>query len=149
MTDRKTWLLLSAIFLLLWIYPGPGATEELSAGGNPYVWVTVGQVKVKAEAVRTPEKLYLGLGYRQDLPAGQGMLFFMPTREVQSFCMRGMQFPLDIIWIARGRITGIEANVSPGYQGSLISPEPVNFVLEVPGGFAAKYGVRPGEKVTW
>jgi len=148
MITRKPWFLFGAILLFLGAVAGLAAAE-LSAAGNPFVWVTLGQVKVKAETVRTPEKLYLGLGYRQDLPEGQGMLFFLPNQEVQSFCMRGMQFPLDIIWIAGGRVIGIDANVPPDYAGSLISPEPVNLVLEVPGGFTAKYGVKPGQQVTW
>jgi uncharacterized membrane protein (UPF0127 family) len=41
--------------------------------------------------------LYLGLSHRRDLPDGRGMLFIMPALEVQTFCMRGMQFPLDIL----------------------------------------------------
>jgi uncharacterized protein len=145
----KTKLLVGWILLLLWAQPGPAATEALSEFGNPYIWVTLGRVQVKAETVRTPGKLSLGLGYRDQLPAGRGMLFFLPLREIQTFCMRGMQIPLDIIWITQGKVVGIEAQVSPSYEGSLFSPEPVEFVLEVPGGFAAQNGIKPGTPVTW
>ncbi len=130
-----------------------GATRALGEGrskyGNPFLWVKVGQVKVEAEMVSTPEKLYQGLGQRRELPAGRGMLFVMPRVEVQEFCMRGMKFPLDIIWIVDGRVAGLEKNVSPQFTGVLASPQPVKFVLEVPGGFADAYGIKAGDRVSW
>ncbi len=123
--------------------------QEMSEFGNPFLWVTVGPVKVKAEVVRTPEKQFLGLGQRRELPEGRGMLFAMPSLEVQNFCMRGMQFPLDFLWIVRGKVVGIEKNVYPEYPGPISSPEPVNYVLEVPAGFADKYGVKVGDRASW
>jgi uncharacterized membrane protein (UPF0127 family) len=128
---------------------GSGGKPGISQYGNPWVWLQVGPVTVKAEAVRTPERLYLGLSHRQALPAGQGMLFFMPEKQVQVFCMRGMLLPLDLIWIDDGRVAGITPDVPPTFPGDLQSPQPVNFVLEVPGGFAAKYGIRVGDRVQW
>jgi hypothetical protein len=111
--------------------------------------VTVGKVTVKAEAVRTSERLYLGLSYRSELPEGRGMLFFMPAKQVQTFCMRGMRFPLDLIWISDGRVAGITRNVPPTFPGNLTSPGPVTHVLEVPGGFAHRHGIKAGDQVRW
>jgi uncharacterized membrane protein (UPF0127 family) len=123
--------------------------QEVSQYGNPWVWVSLGRVTVKAEAVRTPARLYLGLSYRRQLPEGQGMLFLMPEKKEQTFCMRGMRFPLDFIWINQGRVAGITRNVPPTFAGDLNSPGPVGQVLEIPGGFAQKYGVRVGDRVRW
>jgi uncharacterized membrane protein (UPF0127 family) len=141
----------AALWLVLSLGPGPGmaAGIEVSAYGNPFTWVTVGQVGVKAEVVRSPGKIYKGLGYRKELPPGQGMLFIMPRMELQNFCMRGMKFPLDIIWIARGKVAGVEKNVSPKFTGTVCSPEPVNFVLEVPAGFCERAGIKVGDPVKW
>ncbi|MGA9753510.1 MAG: DUF192 domain-containing protein [Desulfobaccales bacterium] len=122
---------------------------EVSEYGNPWLWVSLGKVTVKAEAVRTPERLTLGLSYRRELPEGRGMLFFMPEPEVQIFCMRGMNFPLDFIWIGEGRVAGITRNVPASFPGEVTSPAPVNYVLEVPSGFAEKYGVKVGDRVKW
>jgi hypothetical protein len=138
-------LLLAA--LLAWTASAAGA--DLSEYGNPYLWVSVGQVKIKAEAVRTPAKLYLGLSHRPNLPAGRGMLFFMPELQVQHFCMRGMNFPLDFIWIAHGRVAGLTRNVPADFPGNLTSPEPVNYILEVPAGFIDRYRLRVGDRVSW
>jgi uncharacterized protein len=71
----------------------------------------------------------------------------MPAKEVQSFCMRGMRLPLDLIWISDGRVAGITRNVPPTFRGSLTSPAPVDQVLEVPGGFADRYGIKTGDPV--
>jgi len=135
--------------LLLAVLSGLAGGQEVSEYGNPWLWVRVGQVTVKAEAVRTPAQLYLGLSHRPELPEGRGMLFFMPEKQVQTFCMRGMRFPLDFIWISQGRVVGLTRNVPPTFSGDLTSPKPTNFVLEVPGGFTVKYGVKIGDRVQW
>ncbi|MFZ5450501.1 MAG: DUF192 domain-containing protein [Thermodesulfobacteriota bacterium] len=142
--------LLPIICLWSWCC-GPGLLygAEFSEYGNPFVWVTVGPTGVKAEVVRAPGKLYLGLGYRQELPEGRGMLFLMPRMEPQIFCMRGMKFPIDIIWIAQEKIIGLAKNISPRFTGDLCSPRPVKFVLEVPGGFADRHGLKVGDPVKW
>ncbi len=128
---------------------GGAGGQEVSEQGNPWVRVSLGKVTVQAEAVRTPERLYLGLSYRKELPEGRGMLFFMPEKEVQSFCMRGMRLPLDLIWISDGRVAGITRNVPATFPGELISPAPVEQVLEVPGGFADRHGIKTGDPVRW
>jgi uncharacterized protein len=137
--------------LLLASLAGPGSAggQEVSEHGNPWVNVTIGKVTVKAEAVRTPERLYLGLSGRRELPEGRGMLFFMPARAVQTFCMRGMRLPLDLIWISDGRVAGITRDVPRTFPGDLTSPEPVTHVLEVPGGFADRHGIKAGDPVGW
>ena len=141
-------LLLAALVALAGL-AGQAGGQEVSEHGNPWVRVTVGKVTVQAEAVRTPERIYLGLSYRTELPEGRGMLFFMPNQEVQTFCMRGMRLPLDLIWISAGRVAGITRNVPPTFPGDLTSPGPVNQVLEVPGGFADRHGIKAGDPVRW
>jgi len=147
---------LAQIFLVLLILgslslpPAALAREELSPHGNPLTWVKLGQVKVKAEVVFSPEKLYLGLGQRQGLPEGQGMLFIMPIMVVQEFCMRDMRFPIDFIWLVPGRVAGMTRNVSPQDQRACYaSPEAVNYVLEVPAGFCDRHGIKVGAPVSW
>ena len=128
---------------------GPARAQQVSKYGNPWVWVSLGRVTVQAEAVRTPARLYLGLSNRRSLPEGQGMLFLMPEKQEQTFCMRGMRFPLDFIWINKGRVVGITRNVPPTFGGDLNSPGPVDEVLEVPAGFAQKYDVKVWDRVRW
>jgi uncharacterized membrane protein (UPF0127 family) len=140
---------LSATLLLLVAAAGAISAEERSEYGNPFTWVTLGQVKVKAEAVQSPQKTYLGLSHRKELPEGRGMLFAMPAKELQRFCMRGMNFPLDFIWLVPGKVAGLAQNVPADFPGEICSPEPVSHVLEVPAGFIERYGIQVGDPAHW
>jgi uncharacterized membrane protein (UPF0127 family) len=125
----------------------PVCGQELSEAGNHLTHLTVGDVPVTAEVVSTPEKLYLGLSHRPGVPAGRGMLFLLDKAALHAFCMRDMLFSIDIIWIAAGKVVGIDANLSPSYQGIVAPPVPVRLVLEVPGGFAEGHGIKVGNPV--
>ena len=78
------------------------------------------------------------------------MLFAMPSRAVQVFCMRDMRFPLDFLWLVDGRVAGITKNV-PHQDPKILcqSPEPVNYVLEVPAGFCDRHGITDGDPAAW
>jgi uncharacterized membrane protein (UPF0127 family) len=145
--------LIAGLFLASLAGPAAGAkpagNQEVSEHGNPWVTVTVGKVTVKAETVQTPELLYLGLSGRKELPEGRGMLFLMPAKGLQFFCMREMLLPLDLIWISNGRVAGVTRNVPQTFPGDLPSPGPVTQVLEVPAGFADRHGIKTGDQVGW
>jgi uncharacterized membrane protein (UPF0127 family) len=147
--NLSAWVMAGLLLTALSGLAGGAGGQEVSEHGNPWVRVSLGKVTVQAEAVRTPERLFLGLGYRKELPEGRGMLFFMPETEVQTFCMRGMLIPLDFIWISDGRVAGLTRNVPPTFPGDLTSPAPVSQVLEVPGGFADRHGIKAGDPVRW
>ncbi len=147
MNTIRTLLVACSVVWLAAALAAPSPGQEYSAYGNPITGVTLGKVLVQAEVVASPERLYLGLSHRPSLAEGQGMLFLMPEREVQHFCMRGMRFAIDIIWIVDGQVAGIEQNVSPTDDRTLTSPVPVNVVLEVPGGWSERHGVKVGVPV--
>lgn len=137
-----------AIFLIFGV-EAVAISGKVSEYGNPLIPVTIKGVTVNAEVVASPAKLYLGLGYRQALPAGRGMLFIMPSEEIQEFCMRGMLFAIDIIWIGEGRVVGCEKNVSPGDPRILASPTPVKYVLEVPAGFCDQHRIAVHDRAVF
>jgi uncharacterized membrane protein (UPF0127 family) len=156
MKNRKSLIGVGLLVLVLGglvlpaVLPAEEKLGEMSEYGNPFTWVTVGKVKVKAEVIGTPEKMYLGLGKRPELPEGRGMLFVMPRPQIQEFCMRDMRFALDFIWLGPGRVAGLTKNVSPQDQEACYrSPEPVNYVLEVPAGFCDRHGIRVGDRAAW
>lgn len=121
--------------------------DDWSPAGNPIRRLQVGEQLVNAEVVQTPDKLFLGLGGRTELPWGTGMLFLMPREARQQFCMRGMLIPIDIIWIHRQRIIGFALNLQPDDPGTFVSPGPADQVLEVPAGFVSASGLRVGDRV--
>ncbi len=143
----------TGLFLAGWLlvlsgcWPTAAWAYKTSAAGNPIVPVRLSKTVVQAEVVSTMDKIYLGLGGRQHLAPGTGMLFIMPTLELQHFCMRGMLIPIDIIWIAHDRIIGFHKDLSPKDPGTFISPAPADSVLEVPAGFVESAGLRIGDRV--
>jgi uncharacterized membrane protein (UPF0127 family) len=121
--------------------------HKTSEAGNPIISIRLNQTVVQAEVISTPEKLYLGLGGRRQLVPGTGMLFLMPSFEMQQFCMRGMLISIDIIWIAQDRIIGFHKNLSPKDPGTFTSPAPADVVLEMPAGFVASAELRVGDRL--
>lgn len=114
--------------------------------------VTVGNTTFKIELAKTPEERELGLGHRESLPLDHGMLFLFDSPGQYGFWMRGMKFPLDIIFISNNKIAGIFENLPPApdseiypptYGGNLIS----NRVLEINAGLAKKYNFKTGDRV--
>jgi hypothetical protein len=126
---------------------GSGSSQELSKFGNPIYSISINKITIKAEVVKSPEKLWLGLSGRQELPEGTGMLFVMPSLNYQHFCMRDMLLPLDFIWIAHQKIIGLSKNISPLDPGTMSSPAPAKYVLEVPAGFCEQHGLKVNDPV--
>ena len=112
--------------------------------------VVIGQQTICAEVVDQPAQLVRGLSGRASLADGRGMLFIFPRATIQSFWMKGMEFPLDIIWINNNQIAEfwLNAPVPTGRQIPSYQPKnSANYVLEVPAGSLAKYGWQVGEPV--
>jgi uncharacterized protein len=144
-----------AVGLVLLAALGAGACGSSSANKarSPKhvraVTVHVGGAQVRAEVAADAGARRRGLSGREGLAENRGMLFVFPDREPRTYWMKGMRFPLDIVWINRGRVTGIERD-APVPRGELRlypSSGPVDRVLEVPAGWAARHGIRAGARV--
>ena len=89
-----------------------------------------------------------GLMWRSELPDGTGMLFIFPTEVVQSFWMRNTLIPLDLLFIDKQlRVVGVVQSAEPRTLTSRTVGKPSLYVLEVPGGWTARNGVRAGSTV--
>jgi hypothetical protein len=141
-TVLAVWLFMLSIFVSTESW-----AQKVSEAGNPIIPVHINETVIQAEVVASMNKIYLGLGGRRQLAPGSGMLFIMPALAVQEFCMRGMLIPIDIIWIAQGRIIGFHQKVSPKNPGNFTSPEPADLVLEAPAGFVAANGLKIGDRL--
>jgi uncharacterized membrane protein (UPF0127 family) len=122
-------------------------SEVIALNGNKIGRVYVRDVLVKAEVVKTEIRIEKGLGGRASLADGKGMLFEMLDSEPQHFWMKGMLFPIDIIWIENGRVIGCEKNIFPSDQRVFVSPSDAGYVLEVPAGFCDRYSVKINDVV--
>ncbi|MCI0437410.1 MAG: DUF192 domain-containing protein, partial [Gemmatimonadetes bacterium] len=118
---------------------GPTATVHRADGST---------VRVALEVVNTPATRERGMMYRTALAEDHGMLFVFPDEVVRSFWMKNTLIPLDMLFIARdGRIVGIAADAVPLSMASRSVGQPSLYVLEVNGGWAARHGVRAGDRV--
>ncbi len=116
--------------------------------------IAVGGVPLTVELAVEPADKSRGLGYRDGLEPGTGMLFVFDSASPRSFWMKGMRFCLDIIWIENGAIQGAAESVCPDPAGtedadrpSYVSPVPVSYVLEVPAGWLDANGFGEGTPV--
>lgn len=116
--------------------------------------VTIGTTAIKVEVADTDQKRALGLGKRSSLASDGGMLFVFPQKGVMvNFWMKDMSFPIDIIWIAGGRVLSIDKMVAaepntPDAKLKIYSPgKSVDYVLEVNSEFSDKNNIKVGDVV--
>lgn len=112
--------------------------------------VKIGNAVINVELALTPAQQYQGLSDRDSLCADCGMLFVFAQKTPQTFVMRRMRFPLDIIFINNNKIIKIYKNLAP--EGESVknyyeSGEAVDYVLEVNGGVADAKGIKIGDEV--
>ena len=107
--------------------------------------------EIPVEVADTLKKRSLGLGKRASLKKDWGMLFVFEKKELHRFWMKDMLFPLDIVWLNNHRIVHIIHNAKPTNSREkpevMTSPVPVNFVLEIAAGRAAKLRLKTGQRM--
>jgi uncharacterized membrane protein (UPF0127 family) len=143
MTPRRA--LFVAIALLLSAACREGAPPAPSPEG--FVDIRGGRVAVEVADDRTEQAK--GLGERDALAWDTGMYFPYARPGFFGFWMKGMRFPIDIVFLREGRIVEIHPQVpfEKGGNGPTIRPrELVDAVLEVPAGYAAAKGWQRGDR---
>ncbi|MCP3141338.1 DUF192 domain-containing protein [Pyxidicoccus sp. QH1ED-7-1] len=104
--------------------------------------------RVEVEVAATQDARTRGLMWRTELAAGKGMLFLFPRQDVQGFWMRNTLIPLDMLFISSDlRIVGVVSRAEPKSLESRSVGLPSQYVLEVPGGWTEKVGVKKGSTV--
>ncbi|QDE89462.1 hypothetical protein BHS06_11095 [Myxococcus xanthus] len=107
-----------------------------------------GARRVEVEIAATAGTRTRGMMWRKELAEGKGMLFLFPHEEVQGFWMRNTLIPLDMIFITSDlRVAGIVSRAVPRSLESRSVGVPSQYVLEVPGGWTEKVGIRKGSTV--
>ncbi len=140
----------------------PTGTRQASSEVTPVAFAStrlridaaLGARDIDVEVATTPTQSQRGLGYRDALPADAGMLFDLRTSRLQQFWMKGMRFPLDMVWIGEDkRVVSITADIppQPGVPDAQLrkytADAPVRYVLELNAGTAARFGLAPGTQL--
>ncbi len=73
------------------------------------------------------------------------MLFLFEAPKRQSFWMKGMRFPLDIVFLSRGKIIFIARGIQPDDPRIITSPVPIDQVLELNAGEGSR--LFPGDRM--
>jgi uncharacterized membrane protein (UPF0127 family) len=125
------------------------ACSGTSAGPAVTVHAGKGDAKVNVELALTPETQMRGLMFRTELDENAGMLFVFPEEKERTFWMSNTPIPLDIIYIrSDATIVSIAANTVPYSERTIPSRGAARYVLEVPGGWAERHGVKAGDRLT-
>lgn len=107
---------------------------------------------VEVRIAETRQQKIVGLSETATLRNGSGMLFPYEESGEHTYVMRGMDFPLDIVFIgADGRINAIESAPAPGpnEDGETIRRTGTGkYVLEVPRGWMERHGIDVGHRVS-
>ena len=92
-----------------------------------------------------------GMMQRTTIPDATGMLFIFSSAQRQSFWMQNTPSALDIMFFdADTTLLNVEANATPFQERPTFdSAGPAQFVVEVPAGYARRYGLTPGIKASW
>lgn len=108
---------------------------------------------ISVEIADTPAKRTLGLGKRDGLRSGWGMLFIFENTRSHPFWMKDMRFAIDILWLRNRRIVHIARNVPPPAPGekpvTLDPPVSANLVLELAAGQAEGLGLETGQSLRY
>lgn len=115
--------------------------------------VTINRTELTVEIADTHVLRTKGLAGKTNLSDEYGMLFVFDREQAHVFWMKGMEVPIDILWIKDGYIKGSHVIVQPepGVEDSHLrqypSPGAVDFVLEVRAGLMKQNNWRVGDAV--
>jgi len=112
---------------------------------------TIKGKKFQLEVARTPQQQARGLMFRPPLPPDRGMAFPYDSPRPLAFWMFNTPVPLDMVFLEKGIVKAIEANVPP----CRTEPCPIypaqgvvgDLVLEFRAGTIEALGLKVGDKI--
>lgn len=141
--------IVAAIVGGIYISRGGSVFNPFYNSGNPRS-VVIGGKTLDLSIAATEQSMAVGLSNRTSLPQDEGMLFMFTTPTTPAFWMKGMKFPIDIVWIKDTTIVSISASlpVPDSTNYPTYSPKSeINRALEINSGWAAAHNVKAGDKV--
>jgi uncharacterized protein len=114
--------------------------------------VTVNNFDLTVYLAMTNEQIIKGLVIKNQLKENEGMLFVYQLPAKYTFSMRGMKFPIDIIWLDNARkVIHIEHSLEPCPSDidcpKFIPSAAALYVLETIAGFSNRHDVKIGTQI--
>ena len=129
-------LIVFALFILIITLIASSKTPSAQVGKNT----------LSLYVARNSKDQQIGLSKYKSIPNKKGMVFVFDKPGYYPFWMKGMQFPIDMIFISGSRVVTVFENVSKEKSDSLIfyPTQPADKVLEVNAGMSSKLGIKEG-----
>lgn len=148
-SKKYIYYLLAAFFIILvailiWRFFVPGDYEHKI--------IRAGNCEFLVELALDPAQQHQGLSDRDSLDANKGMLFIFTPAADETFVMRKMNFPLDIIFINNHRVVNLYHDLPPegkNPENSYHSGVPVDAVLEINAGRSRDCHLGVGSEIDW
>lgn len=143
-------ILLAISFFVIVIVLGAAYHLWVDADGAGVIQIIqIGEVEFEVEIADSPVEQIRGLSGRREMVENEGMLFVFPEIGNYSFWMKGMLFPLDIVWIQGDEVVGVSHNLPPAAEKNppvYSPPFSVDKILEINAGLADEHNIQIGDK---
>ncbi|TDS78223.1 hypothetical protein EDF71_112144 [Comamonas sp. JUb58] len=130
----------------------PAAAQQAAPAGEPQMQLartelTAGMHRIHAQVAQTAREKEIGLMFRKEMPANEGMLFVFDRPGTQCFWMKNTILPLTAAFVSDdGTIVNL-ADMQPMTEDSHCSSKPVRYVLEMNQGWFKQKGIAAGTKL--
>lgn len=139
---------LRVALMFLWMVSASNGAQARMLHEKLVLLTGQGEREIAVEVTETAEDMAMGLMFRTTLPESSGMLFPSPVPHEANMWMRNTYIPLDMVFIREdGVVHRIEAMTEPMSEAIIASQGLVLAVLELNGGAAARFGLKPGDRV--
>jgi uncharacterized protein len=144
--SRAVHAALLSCFIVLITSAGVHALEK-----KPLAIITAsGSHKVTVEVTSSKEEQTTGLMFRRSIGPDDGMIFLYPQDQEITMWMKNTYIPLDMIFVkSDGTVLRIEENTEPLSERIISSEGNARAVIEMKGGSAARFGIKPGDKIDY
>lgn len=129
---------LMVAFVVYSFWPSATAATSISVGPKTFY----------AEVADTDELREVGLREHAALGDDQAMLLVYPADDVWVLETDEVDFPVDMVWITHDKKVAYVAKNTPPNSSKLYRPGgKARYVLQLPAGSVAKYGIAPGKMI--
>ena len=113
----------------------------------PVLELSAGIHLIRAEVAYTFQTRAQGLMFRKHLGSNEGMFFVFPQSELHCMWMKNTLIPLSVAFVDdKGKIVSI-SDMQPQSETSHCAAAPAKFALEMPAGWFATKGIKPGTTI--
>ncbi len=115
------------------------------------VYIRTPKMLIRAEVSDDQTERTLGLSGRDNLSGGRAMLFVFDEPGTHGIWMKGMKFPIDIVWLDKNkRVVTIVPNVQAASYPKVFEPsEPSLYVIEFASGRSSELGIKTNQILHW